>query len=92
MSTRSRKWGFPDRKNQHLFLTQIADANIAVPNGIPVVLKQNMPRQALAEYFQIFELTLGYGCLQFVTAEFISQHDFAVQKVLHGVSLHEDAR
>ena len=93
MSARSRNRSFFDqKKKERLFLTQIADANVAVPDGVAVVLKQNMPRQSLAEHFQILEFTPGYGSLQFVTAEFVSQHNFAVQKVLHSVSLDENAR
>jgi hypothetical protein len=40
MSARRSNRSFFDQKKERLFLTQIADANVAVPDGIAVVLKQ----------------------------------------------------
>ena len=55
-----------------------------------MILKQNVPGQALPEHFEVFEFTLGNGSLEFVAPQLIGQHDLAILKVLHGVALHEN--
>ena len=55
-----------------------------------MILKQNVPGQSLPKHLEVFEFTLGNGGLEFVASQLIAQYGLSIQKVLHGVALHEN--
>ena len=57
-----------------------------------MVLQQDVPGQPHAELLQFPKLALGHRRLYFIAAKLVSQHDFAVKKMLHRLPLHKNAR